>query len=416
MRQSKLDIRVTHFVLQRSLVVGVDISKKRLSAYACTPEGLPIGRATFDNTGPGFRTLVAWVERLKRQNGFSSAVVGTESTGSYGKPLQRFLYSRGLVCVQVNPAHVKKYKDLMDNSPDKNDKKDPVIIATLVREGKFLTSVIPRGVFAALRRCVRARERAVLVRTELINALESIVFEAFPEFFTVFPRLNTRTARSVLAHCPTPQAVRDTGVEKLTRLIERASRGRSGRGLAEALLTAAQESAGIWDAEPEYREEVRFLLYLILILDNVIRHWEKRMEGLLAGISYASYILSIPGISVVTTAALLSELGDLERYRTARQILKQAGLNLYQLSSGNHQGRPRATKRGSPILRKYLYLSAMAVVNSRNQVYRDFYQRYAARSSKTKALMAVMRKLLVLVLALVRQQQYYEPNRRLATV
>ena len=408
MRQTKLDIVETHLVRQRSLVVGIDVSKKSLSACACTPERLLLGRACFANSGPGYRALLAWIKRLKRENGFRLALVGMEPTGSYSKPLQRFLFSRGVTCVQVNPAHVKKTKDLEDNSPDKNDKKDPLIIADLVRQGKFLTVLVPTGVIAGLRECVRGRERIVTMRTQLINQLESVVFEAFPEFFSVFRDLTTRTAQAVLAHCPTPQAIRSLGLEGLTQLVRKASRGRSGREVAEALVAVAEESVGIWEAEPEYRQQLSFLLQLIATLDEFIRGQERHMRGLLKRVPYAAFILSIPGVGVVTTAAILSELGDLQRYRSPQEVLKQAGLNLYQLSSGGHRGRARISRRGSALLRKYLYLAAMAVVNSRNCVYREFYRSYTARAGKSKALTAVMRKLLVLAFTLARKEQNYQ--------
>ena len=416
MRQSKRVIRETLLVLQRCLVVAIDISKRSLHVYACTREGVALGSRRFVNRGPGFQALLAWIMRLKRENYFASVLVGMEPTGNYGKPLQRYLFLHGVMCVQVNPAHVKKIKDLEDNSPEKNDKKDPVVIADLVRQGKFLTTQVQTGVIEKLRHCVRARERAVTLRTQLLNELESVVFEAFPEFFSVFPRVTTRTAQAVLAHYPTPREIREAGVEKLTELIRRASQGRSGRKLAEALVAAAEESVGIGDAEPEYRVEVKSLLRMIRIQTKSIRRWEKRMQQLLERVPYAPYILSIPGVAVVTAAALLSELGDLRRYRSKREILKYAGLNLYQLSSGKYRGQPRLSKRGSPILRKYLYLAALAAVNPRNSVYRDFYKSYAARSCKQKALVAVARKLLVLVFTLVRRRENYQPRPELAGV
>ena len=47
--------------------------------------------------------------------------------------------------VHVNPHHVKKSKELDDNNPNKNDRKDPKTIAALVNEGRFSYSYIPTG-------------------------------------------------------------------------------------------------------------------------------------------------------------------------------------------------------------------------------------------------------------------------------
>ncbi len=52
--------------------------------------------------------------------------------------------------VLVNPHHVKKSKELDDNNPTKNDRKDPKVIAGLVREGRYMIAYVPEGVFADL--------------------------------------------------------------------------------------------------------------------------------------------------------------------------------------------------------------------------------------------------------------------------
>ena len=53
--------------------------------------------------------------------------------------------------VLVNPHHVKKSKELDDNHPTKNDRKDPKVIAGLVREGRYMIPYLPDGVYADLR-------------------------------------------------------------------------------------------------------------------------------------------------------------------------------------------------------------------------------------------------------------------------
>ena len=53
--------------------------------------------------------------------------------------------------MHVNPHHVKKSKELDDNNPNKNDRKAPKTIATLVNEGRFSYSYIPTGIYAEIR-------------------------------------------------------------------------------------------------------------------------------------------------------------------------------------------------------------------------------------------------------------------------
>ena len=74
-----------------------------------------------------------------------------EPTAHYWFNLGRFLKDEGIRLVLVNPFHVKKSKELDDNSPTKNDQKDPKTIAKLVIDGRFLVPYIPEGIYSHLR-------------------------------------------------------------------------------------------------------------------------------------------------------------------------------------------------------------------------------------------------------------------------
>ena len=78
----------------------------------------------------------------------------------------------------VNPHHVHKTKELDDNSPSKNDRKDPRVIAGLVRDGRYFYSYMPTGVYAELRNASNRRfvlvEEQTRVRTVCRNGLQCI--------------------------------------------------------------------------------------------------------------------------------------------------------------------------------------------------------------------------------------------------
>ena len=78
-------------------------------------------------------------------------VPGMEPTGHYWFNLGKFLQDNEMKPVLVNPHHVKKSKELDDNHPTKNDRKDPKVIAGLVREGRYMIPYLPDGVYADLR-------------------------------------------------------------------------------------------------------------------------------------------------------------------------------------------------------------------------------------------------------------------------
>ena len=75
-------------------------------------------------------------------------IPGMEPTGHYWFNLGKFLQDSGMRPVHVNPHHVKKSKEMDDNNPNKNDRKDPKTIAALVNEGRFSYPYIPTGIYA----------------------------------------------------------------------------------------------------------------------------------------------------------------------------------------------------------------------------------------------------------------------------
>jgi transposase len=68
---------------------------------------------------------------------------GFEPTGHYWFTLGDHLQSKGHRLGIVNPFHVKCTRELDDNSPTKNDRKDPKTIAMLVKDGRFRDVYIP---------------------------------------------------------------------------------------------------------------------------------------------------------------------------------------------------------------------------------------------------------------------------------
>src|SRR5699024_12648660 len=85
-------------------------------------------RVFFDNRIHGFELLLKRVARIQKDEGKTNVIFGVEPTGHYWTSLAYFLTARSYDFVLVNPMHVKKSKELDDNSPTKNDTKDARVI------------------------------------------------------------------------------------------------------------------------------------------------------------------------------------------------------------------------------------------------------------------------------------------------
>lgn len=406
----KIETKKLRIVNTKTLMVAVDVSKATLVGYCRCPDGRDCNPFEVFNNTEGFKKLWDRICWMKAAHHLEEVVIGFESTGVYAEPLVHFLRSKTVRLVQVNPLHTRRMKDLEGNSPAKTDQKDPKVIADLMQLGHALSVVIPEGAAAQLRRLTQARERSVQRRTALYNQLHDLVFLLFPEFVQVMKDLRTQSAQYLLRHYPTPQAVVQCGLETLTSILRRVSHGRLGRERAQALYEAAQESAGLQEGRNGMLLEMEHLLEEIESSNRFIEQVEREMSHYLDQIPYSSLILSLKGIGEITAAGLIGEVGDFKKFPTASEVEKLAGLNLFEISSGKHKGNRHISKRGRPLLRKLLYFAAMNTVR-RGGVMHALYQKYVERGMpKIKALVAIARKLLRTLFALVRDHSLYIEN------
>ena len=118
---------------------------------------------------------------------------------------------------------------------------------------------------------------------------------------------------------------------------------------------------------------------------------------------------TIYGVGFITAATIRAELGDLRRFTKARQLSAYAGLNpsLCQSGSSVHR-RPRMNKMGNSRVRQCLYLAAMSAIQGHNDLQRFYLHLCQEGKSRKAALAAVMRKLLILMRAILISGKPYD--------
>ena len=398
------------WINKKTMIVTFDIGKNSHYGYFRAPDGRERKPFCFHNAQKSFKQLWVDIRQFKKDHHLEQVVIGFESTGPYAEPLFHFLRKKPVKLVQVNPVHTKRIKELTGNSPNKTDKKDPRVIADVICLGHALTLVVPKGTSAHLRRLTQARERALKDRTATINQLQHLIFVVFPEFLGIMKNINTKTAAHLVKYYPAPQDIASLGVEDLTAIMRKISRGQLGRERAEQLIAAAKDSVGICEGGESIFLEMAHLNAKIENESRFIDTLENQLDEYLQQIPYSSSILSVKGIGVVTAAGLIGEVADFKKFDTISEIMKLAGLDLYEISSGKHRGQRRISKRGRPLMRKLLFFAAINAVKS-NGIMHQTYQRMLERGMlKIKALVAISRKLLVLIYAIVRDNTKYIEN------
>jgi transposase len=397
-------------VKESALIATIDIGMTSNTGYCTTADGRDIKPFKFNNTREGFDKFWDMIVISKNRFACDEVTVGYESTGPYAEPLVHYLRNKPLRIVQVNPMHTKRMKEVNDNSPLKTDDKDPRVIADIIRLGRALTVVIPEGDAAYLRRLNNARERHIRERTALLNQLQQLVFLLFPEFKTVIKDMTVKTARYVLKHYTTPEMIGTLFKETLGEEMRKKSRGKFGIKDAEALISLAQGTVGIKEGIAGLVLDIKHILMQLEIIEGFIAEIESEMEKTLREIPYSIKLLSIKGLGIVSVAGIIGEVGDFSKFSTQSEIMQLAGLDLYEISSGKRKGERRISKRGRSLLRKILYYAAIQTIR-KNGIMCEYYAHLiAAGMKRMMALVAIARKLLRIIFAIVRDNSEYKAD------
>lgn len=400
-----------HELVKGALVIGVDIGKVKHFAALRLADGMIVKVVDFSNDRAGFERLAqevkAWCEKLK----VAKVVLGIEPTGHYWQPLAYWWEDNQGPVVLVNPMHTNRTKELEDNSPLKSDPKDAEVISRLVAEGKFLECHLPRGIFATLRNMVMQRSRCQKQEGRLINQLEQSVGRIFPEIERAFSSFKTKSSRELLLRYADPAELSQVSVQELAAMLRKWSSGQLGEDRAEKIIELARESIGICEGKGAINAEVRWLIGQIKAAEDDRRVVEEEIKKSLKDTPGAAVLLTIPDFGAMTVASMLANTGDLANYQHPDQVIKLAGLNLYEISSGQHRGRVRITKRGRQHLRKILYMAALRASRKCGSLH-YYYQTLVGKGlSRTAALVAVMRKLLRISATLVKRSERFDHNK-----
>ena len=398
------------FINQKTMIATLDIGKVAHYAYFRAPNGKDIKPFPFCNHRKDFNKFWMRLCQFRKEHNLDDIVIGFESTGPYAEPLFHYLRKKPVKLVQINPMHSKRLKELTGNSPNKNDKKDPRVIADVISLGHALTLIVPEGAAAQLRRLTQARERAIGCRTAMINQLQHIIFVIFPEFLSIFKNISIKSAMYMIKNHPAPESIVSMGLESLTGVLRKVSRYKLSQERIKELFEAAQRSIGIEEGKESILMEIGHLASNIENENHFIDDLEEQMDHYLDQIPYSHCIISIKGIGRVTAAGLIGEVGDFKKFDTISEIMKLAGLDLYEVSSGKHSGNRRISKRGRSLMRKLLYFAAINAVKSHGIMHERYQEMLDRGMLKMKALIAISRKLLGLIFALARDNTEYVEN------
>ena len=331
------------------IYAGVDIAKTDHVIGAVDEHGAEMCRPMpFKNTEAGLERAVAWLEGLAGSP--SDVVVGMEATGHYWMACYSFLVARGYSVAVINPMQVKAVRKLKGLDKVKNDRVDAGLIAEALRIGQYDETRLATDEVASLRSLSRYLQSLRGMAAELKTQCVCLMDAHFPEYAGIFSDMFGAGSRAVLSKSPLPFELARRRADSLARDIAEASRrGGKSSGYAAKIKAAAKSSIGVRLGQEAASFQVKSLIRQIEFAESECAGVEARLRSLLDEVE--PLVLTIPGVSYVTGAQIVSEIGDVSRFRNAPALVSYAGLNSSVSQSGQFDsGGGPITKHGSPYL------------------------------------------------------------------
>lgn len=157
---------------------------------------------------------------------------------------------------------------------------------------------------------------------------------------------------------------------------------------------------------PARKEMVAVLLTQLHHIQEGIQTVEHIIQKQAAALPEVNLLMSIPSIGLTTAYTIISEVGDVKRFPTSRHFTSYLGLVPRLSQSGNHAYYGRITKLGNPYIRWSLVQAAHRLCRA-ELYYKRFVQRIAYKKGKKKAIVALARKLAVIIYYVLYEQRPY---------
>lgn len=405
---------------EQILIIGVDVSKKFHVARAQDYRGVEFKKGIkFDNTLGGFIQFSSWKELLMKEEKKTKVIVGMEPTGPYWLPFARWLQKEGLWIVTVNPAHVKKSKELDDNNQAKTDYRDARVIAQLVKDARFSEPNLLAGIYEELRNAKNIRKVMVNDLKRIKNRMANWLDRYFPEYKDGYVNWEAESFCYLMRKYKLPEVLAKQDPEELYKEVkEKFPRGVGCRKIS-SLIKASRESIGVKNGTRMAARELDYLLKRYKEIVSEINEIEVEINGLCEELPEVRKITQIKGMGMTTASGIVAELGEIKKYQTPKQMIKMAGLALTENSSGQKKGKMSISKRGRKDLRKILYQAVVGMIRT-NGAFQELYEYYRYRAknqlSGKQAIIVLVTKLLRIIHTIVVKEENYDEKKMMSSI
>jgi transposase len=318
--------------------------------------------------------------------------VAMESTSTYWVPVWDILLEMGFDLTLVNPYLIKQMPGR------KSDVKDAQWIACLLHKGMIRGSVVPPPTIQELRTFSRKYTKLQQQKTRSLQKMDRLMVMSGIRIGSCMSNLATKSVMNIVSAL----IGGETDPEKLEKLVYGNTANKRSGKLHEALTGNVKEYHRIqlkWEKDEYDLFEAQ--------TEDCLTHMERICHDQYS--EEMSLLCTIPGISMISAMTIIAETGaDMSIFETSGKLAGWAGLRpRNDESAGKYKS--TAVTKGNKYLKSALVQVAWAASRTKGSFFMETFTRLSIRKSRKKALVAVARKILVVVWHLITEKREYNP-------
>ena len=401
------------------LLLAADVSRDTLHLFTRFDSGVrevTVEDVVPNRTAPVEEALIR-IQALAQEHGLAGVRVLCEASGGYERLYLTVAQRLGIETALVSPEQSKSLTKLVRLDTGKTDKKDAEAIHLAGTMGKTQRH---RGLpepYVLLRHLTAFHDDEVRTTSAIRTRLLGTLITLFPDYDRPTQFTFSKTGRVLLRErllCP--YRITRLGQTRLLAMLRRRVPGVK-TVTGERLFAAAE--ASVRSAPPQAVADVLSDRLAVLVAE--LEMHEAHAEALRAQIEAIGETLkadgalppideAVSGLTLFNLARLVGQTGPLSDFRSKRQLLRYAGMNLRERESGTYKGQTRLSKKGRPMLRKVLGQTAFPLLRG-DRLLGARYAERCRRMKSTQATVAAMRKLLTVVWGAHRSAAAFDPVR-----
>ena len=395
------------------LYASIDVAKYNHSAMVVDFFGdiiIPKFDFPYNNHGIDFLRSKLRVAQEKTQA--KKLLLGLESTGHYHENLVASLRVAGYDIQVIRPIDSRNERD---NIHAKTDAIDLAAIAKVIISNKGARSHMPDTIYYNLQRASRTHRQLTWQETRTKNIITMLIDKTFTGLWnpdnSIFSDKWGKASLLFIQKYPTPQQAIKMGAKRLAAFFQKHNT-KLGMDTSSKIVTLAKNTPA---RPPEDMEsDIKALKAHIQVLNTLtptIFEQKKQMVKFLIQ-TPGTYLLSVPGVSVVYASDFTAEVGDIHRFAYAGQVISLAGTapRRYQSGEVDKPNLPTSHK-GKHYLRTTVNQIALSL-NAHCPEYHQYYSKkhYQYKDAAPKARTATANKFIKLAFALMKKETLYYPR------